>query len=97
MNGQDERESTGPDKEFKAGGVSAAIWCNEKDVNGKMIKSPSIRIQKSFFDKAAQEYRNTDYFFPSDLAVLVMPSPDRPRIRIVGSSIRVWGTLGSIW
>ena len=51
MNGQSEQKRQRPVKEFKAGGVSAAVWCNEKEVDGRIVTNHSVRIQKSFFDK----------------------------------------------
>ena len=43
--------------------VRAAIWCNE--VEG--VKKFSVKIEKSFFDKKAGEYRNTNHYFPTDM------------------------------
>ena len=61
-----------PVKEFRAGGVSAAIWKNETADGDRTLVQHSVRIQKRFREKASGEWKNSDYFFPNDLPKLVL-------------------------
>ena len=67
------QSSNQPVKEFRAGGIRAAIWKNDTEVDGRVVTQHSVRIEKRFFDKATGEWRDTDYFFVNDL----------PRLRLV--------------
>ncbi len=62
-----------PIKEFRArGGIKAAIWRNEVIQNGRTIVQHSVKIQRSYKDKASGEWRTTDYFRLQDLPSLAM-------------------------
>jgi hypothetical protein len=64
MNQQD----SPPIKEFRApGGLSAAIWENATERDGRTVVWYSIKIQRSFRDKNSKEWRTTNYFRPQDL------------------------------
>ncbi len=61
-----------PVKEFRvSGGISAAIWINRTQRDGRDITCYSVRIQKRYKDKN-DEWKNTDYFFPEDLPKLAL-------------------------
>lgn len=59
-----------PVREIRVGGISAAIWERNEDANGNI--QYSVRINKSYRDKKSDEFKNTDYYFPSDLPKLVL-------------------------
>jgi len=62
-----------PAKEFRAGGVSASIWHNETEQDGRTIVQHSVRINKRYRDPQTGDWRDSDYFFANDL----------PRLRLV--------------
>lgn len=59
-----------PVREFRAGGVRAAIWRNEQRGGEEPRVSHSIRIEKSYRDPRTQNWIQTDCFFASDLPKL---------------------------
>ncbi len=59
-----------PVREFRAGGVRAAIWRNEQRGGEAPRVSHSIRIEKSYRDPRTQNWIQTDCFFASDLPKL---------------------------
>ena len=52
-----------PIETFDSSMVRAAIWRNE--VEG--VAKYSAKIEKSFFDKKAGKYKNTNLYFPADM------------------------------
>ena len=58
-----------PDKEFRAGTVTAAIWRNEVEKDGRTVVQHTVRVQKRYRD-ASGEWKTTEYFFPNDLPKL---------------------------
>jgi len=56
----------GPEKEFRAGGVSATIWNNQQSINGKEIESKSIQIQRNYLD-ANKNWQKSGSFKINDL------------------------------
>lgn len=73
-----------PAKEFKAGGVRAAIWKEQHSEAGREMVRFSVKIEKRYFDEASKEWRNTDYFFVNDL----------PRLRLVAERAFEFIVLG---
>ena len=61
-----------PVKEFRAGGVKAAIWKKEAQQDGQTVVSHSVKVQKSYRDKLTGEWKTTDYFYPQDLPKLIL-------------------------
>ena len=62
-----------PVKEIRAiGGITAAIWRNQKQDGERTVVQHSVRIQKRYRDSNTGEWKNSDYFFPSDLAKLML-------------------------
>ena len=59
-----------PEKEFRAGRVSAACWKSETIEEGRGVTKWNIRVQKRY--NQAGEWRSTDYFFASELADLIL-------------------------
>jgi len=55
-----------PIQKFKAGGVNAAIWNNEAEVNGEKIDVKSITLQRAYKDKEG-EWKNTSSLKATDL------------------------------
>jgi len=55
-----------PIQKFKAGGVQAAIWNNEADINGEKIDIKSITLQRTYKDKNG-EWQTTGSLKPTDL------------------------------
>ena len=62
-------DSNAPEKRFRAGSITAAIWANKIQRNGKTVTRHSVRIQKRFRDKQGQ-WQVTDTYFPDDLGKL---------------------------
>ena len=58
-----------PIKSYRAGGIQASIWKNEKERDGNTVLQHSVRIQKQYRNDEG-DYQNTDYFFPDDLPKL---------------------------
>lgn len=61
-----------PVKEFRVGGVKAAIWKDEIQQDGRTVIRYSVKVQKSYRDKADGEWKTTDYFYPADLPKLLL-------------------------
>ena len=61
-----------PIKEFRAGGIKAAIWREDGEDQGRTVVTHSVRIQKRYFDNTSSEWRTTEYFFSSDLPRLCL-------------------------
>jgi hypothetical protein len=60
-----------PIKEFKAGGVKAAIWRKDVEQDGRTFARYSVRIQKSYRDKAG-DWQVTQYYEPRDLPLVAL-------------------------
>ena len=65
------QEQNQPVKEFRVGGIRAAIWKREVTQNGRTFTRFSTRIQKQYRDKSGQ-WRNTNIFLPRDLPDLAL-------------------------
>ena len=61
-----------PVKEFRVGGVKAAIWKDEVQQDGRAVTRHSVKVQKSYRDKATGEWKTTEYFYPTDLPKLLL-------------------------
>ena len=57
-----------PVRTYRAGGVSAAVWRNESEKDGRTVVAYSVRFQKRF--RKNDEWQNSDYYFPEDLPKL---------------------------
>ena len=69
-----------PDKEFKAGKMSVAIWGRqEQAADGHTFTSYSIRAQKRYLDPATQEWKTADYLFADDLPRLILVAQEAYR------------------
>jgi len=66
------QQSQQPIKEFRVGGVRAAIWRREVEQDGKTIITHSVKIQKTYRDKTTDEWKTTEFFYPADLPKLVL-------------------------
>ncbi|MBD3303952.1 hypothetical protein GF343_02315 [Candidatus Woesearchaeota archaeon] len=62
-----------PEKKFKAGAVSATIWKNEGQNNGKSFVFHTISLTRGYKDKQG-EWKNSSSLRPGDLpkAALVL-------------------------
>lgn len=62
-----------PEKKFKAGAVSATIWKNEGQNNGKTFAFHTISLTRGYKDKSG-EWKNSASLRPGDLpkAALVL-------------------------
>ena len=56
-----------PVEEYKARGVSIAIWEAKVERDGRTVTRHSAKIEKRYFDKAADEWKSTETLFPEDL------------------------------
>jgi hypothetical protein len=72
-----QQQPTPPIKEFRArGGIKAAIWENKDKQDGRTFTRHSIKIQRSYKDKATGEWKTTDYFRPQDLPQLILAAQE---------------------
>ena len=55
-----------PIQKFKAGGIQAAIWSNEAEVNGEKFDVKSITLQRTYKDKEG-EWKSTGSLKAGDL------------------------------
>ncbi len=62
-----------PIKEFRVAGISVAVWCNEAEQDGRVIRRYSVRLKKRYRDRQTGEWKDSDYLFADDL----------PRARLV--------------
>ena len=60
----------GPEKEFRAGGVSATVWNNQQMINGNKMDVKSVQIQRNYLDDK-KEWKKTSSFKTNDLHKLV--------------------------
>ena len=65
-------EPNHPDKEFKAGHVSLACWKHEVEKDGRILVRWSTKLQNRIRDRTTGEWRNTDCYYPSELADLIL-------------------------
>ena len=59
-----------PEKEFRAGGVSATVWNNQQTINGNKMDVKSVQIQRNYQDDK-KEWKKTSSFKTNDLPRLV--------------------------
>lgn len=62
-----ESTSRPPEKSFRAGHITAAIWSHEEQEDGRTVVKKSIRLQKRYKDKEGA-WRSTETLFPHELA-----------------------------
>jgi len=53
-----------PVKKYRASGIEVAIWQNEK--------SYSVSFKKSYYDKQAEDWKDSDFLFDNELPILSM-------------------------
>jgi hypothetical protein len=62
----------GPEKEFRAGLVKAAVWKNtRKDKAGQEFEAVSVRVERRYQDKDGK-WQSTSSFRPNDLPRLAL-------------------------
>jgi hypothetical protein len=60
-----------PEQSYRIGRVSAAIWCNKTEKDGREVEQFSIKLQKRYQD-ANGEWKGSEVnVFPSDLPALI--------------------------
>ena len=62
-----------PEKEFRAGSISAAIWSNEVNRSGSAIVQHSIKFEKRY-QNVDGNWQQTECYFPRDLPKLQLVS-----------------------
>ena len=62
----------GPVKTFKAGAISASVWENEVDRDGRRVVRYSVTIEKRYRNRA-DEWQTSHTYFANDI----------PRLRLV--------------
>ncbi|MFT4261699.1 MAG: hypothetical protein ACMXX9_04680 [Candidatus Woesearchaeota archaeon] len=60
-----------PEKKFRAGSVSATIWLNEREEDGKKTGFKTVNIERSYTDKDGK-WHNTNILRVSDIPKAVM-------------------------
>ena len=66
------QEKKRPQREFRAGRVSAAVWKNEIDRDGRTVPQWSTKIKKTYRDGSSDGWKATDYYYPSELSDLLI-------------------------
>ena len=77
-------ENKRPERTFRAGCVSASVWRNEVEHEGRTILRWSTRIRKTYRDETRGDWRSTEYFQPaqlSDLLIVTRHALDYIRLR----------------
>lgn len=69
MNGY---ENSKPVKEYRVGGVSAAIWRNEIEEDGQIRIRYSIKLQSRYKSRKTDEWENAKYYTPQSLSKLLI-------------------------
>ena len=65
-----QQQGNQPVKEYRAGGIRAAIWKNEVQQDNRTVVRFSTKIEKRFRNKQTDEWQSTDQYFPEDLPKL---------------------------
>lgn len=62
-----------PEKKFRSGAISATVWKNQTDRDGKVVEYHTISLERGYQDKQG-EWQSTNSFRVSDLprAALVL-------------------------
>lgn len=60
----------GPEREFRAGGVSATVWNNQQTINGNKMDVKSVQIQRNYQDEK-KEWKKTNSFKANDLPKVI--------------------------
>jgi hypothetical protein len=60
-----------PVREFRVGGIKAAIWERDGQQEGQAAQY-SVRIDRTYRDARTNEFKTTDYYFPGDLPKLIL-------------------------
>ena len=64
-----QQDKSKPVKSFSAGNIQVSIWRQEVDKGGQIRVRHSVKIQKQYKNDK-DEWTNTDYYFPEELAKL---------------------------
>ena len=68
---QTNQEARLPIKEYRVGPITAAIWRNEVEQDGRKKTRHSIKIQKRYLNKQSEEFKSTEYYYPDELPKLI--------------------------
>jgi hypothetical protein len=66
------QETRKPDHEFRAGRVAASLWKTEIERHGQTVVQWSTKIKKTYRDDASDNWKSTDYYYPSELSDLLI-------------------------
>ncbi|HII72072.1 TPA: hypothetical protein HA265_04930 [Candidatus Woesearchaeota archaeon] len=71
---QKETKANVPEKKFRAGAISATIWKNVHEKDGKSFEVRSIQFERAYKDKDSDEWKSTSSLRAMDLpkAVVVL-------------------------
>ena len=64
-----QQNSSKPVKSFSASGIEVSIWRQEGSKNGHAVIRHSVKIRKQYKNDKG-EWKNSDYFWPEELAKL---------------------------
>lgn len=65
-----QQTSQKPEKEFRVGGIKAAIWRAETVQDERTVVQHTVRVQKRYRDQQTGEWNDTNYYYPQDLPKL---------------------------
>ena len=61
----------GPEKKFKAGAITAAIWKNQIQIKGNTVETRSVQLQRAYQDKDGN-WQNTNSLQANDLPKAIL-------------------------
>lgn len=65
-------ETKKPIKKFRAGNITAAIWENTSQKDGKTSTFNTVTFQRSYVDKKDDQWKNTEQMRRNDLPKLAL-------------------------
>ena len=72
-----QKKNNRPQIEFRAGGITGAVWTETAVVDGRVVPQHSIRIEKRYRDARTGEWKATGYLRTEDL----------PRVGLIASKL----------
>ncbi|MFC1723482.1 hypothetical protein ACFL0V_05065 [Nanoarchaeota archaeon] len=67
-----EKKGNLPEKKFRAGAISATVWRNIHEKDGRSFEVRSIKVERNYKDKETDEWKSTDYLRAMDLPKAVV-------------------------
>ena len=65
-------QSQKPEKTFRIGGVTAAVWCHHRQIEGLTVTSYNVTAGNRYLDKDTNTWQDSSTFFAEDLPRLIL-------------------------